>query len=827
MARREPDLLQVLANATNRSILSLLAVEPQYPRRLAELVGLTEDEASKRLRMFEKLGLVAGNWEHVGRNVRLYRLESTGIQVQVHPSGLVVTGVGEEPVELLTHPETPPEVLRFVGRTHELDHMEAALQSHRALCIWGLGGVGKTTLAAMWAKRKPPVVWHTVAPGTSAELLLGRLALGLRLHLEPAQGHHLMTLAASRDTALLRRGVVQSMDAVAATVVVDRFEAAAADAGDMLADIIARVQRGRILITSRTLPKGLPRERVVAMELAGLNERDVGELLLAYGTTDPDAAATLYKRTGGHALAVVLAAQTQAARTPARSTPGVDLRDFLVHDILPQLPDGERDTLLALSVLRGSFSVHHAEQMVKRVGVGLTLTRLEHRGMVARHGDMYRVHDLVRTEVAPLAPDLPNLHRLAARVLQESGEPFNAVEALWHLLEAGDVQAAARFVSGEAERQAYRFFDHGLGAAYGRLIATLEASVGLAAQERCAVALQLGMLDLYAGRVDAARRRLEAADHLAATVSSSVQVQVKLAQGRLAHFTGQTEEARARYAEAEKAAAAAGDSDLLLEALVDRGRMEEEHNEEQALEVWMRAMDAGRDATDARLLSMAYSGAAGILARNGDARFLEWAEEGLRLARMSGFLRGEVAAYMTLATHFIAVGDAKLARRHIERYSELSRRLGDPWFVACALVSEAHVLLDEDRVPDALGVAREALAAARQLHSPFYELLASIRVGEALARLGHGKEAREALGILDRVQMNVLPYVMARGWGLLANLLEQEGNGEGASAARAKERQFAKTAAAGGPRGVSMRRAAQQVSDELKNLPPHARVEFA
>lgn len=74
LAVSSPPALKIVANPTNRAILSELAQSPSYPRELARRLGMSEDDVQRKLRRMEGAGLVRGEWAHVGRTVKLYRV---------------------------------------------------------------------------------------------------------------------------------------------------------------------------------------------------------------------------------------------------------------------------------------------------------------------------------------------------------------------------------------------------------------------------------------------------------------------------------------------------------------------------------------------------------------------------------------------------------------------------------------------------------------------------------------------------------------------------------------------------------------------------------
>ncbi|MEU4102224.1 FxSxx-COOH system tetratricopeptide repeat protein [Streptomyces tanashiensis] len=130
----------------------------------------------------------------------------------------------------------------FVGRTRELKHLDAVLDGAGtavAQAVHGLGGVGKSALAAHWAftraRRHNPVWWITA--GTPADLDTGLAKLAAAL--QPALAH------LPQDQ--LRERAVQWLGAHSGwLLVLDNVDDPA-----VVRPLLARAVDGRVLITSR------------------------------------------------------------------------------------------------------------------------------------------------------------------------------------------------------------------------------------------------------------------------------------------------------------------------------------------------------------------------------------------------------------------------------------------------------------------------------------------------------------------------------------------------------------------------------------------------
>lgn len=796
MATGERDLLQLLANPTNRTILSVLSLEPQYPRRLADLVGLTEDEASRRLRAFEKLGLAEGSWANVGRNVRLYRLATSKFTVTVGPDGLSVTGVaGEKRVTAGPTAEMPPSLERFVGREDELAALEALLAQRRATAVVGIGGAGKTALAAAYAKRSGrPVAWHTLATGESDVLLLARLATNLHAIDTTGRGARLVALRDAEDPAVLLGASLESANALGALLVLDRLEGMGDGAVEAVTDLARGLTSARLLLTSRTFPQGLPRDLVATYRAPGLIRHDAERLLHAFGArVDTDALDEILDRTHGHPLSLVLVSQVADEARAGRAERLIQesgIRNFLVDDVIPQLSEPERDLLFALSVLRQPFLADEAEALSGSKHATTTLLRLENRGLVVRAGDTFLLHDLVRSFAADAAPQRKLLHGRAAKVLQASGEATKVLEAIHHSIEAGAVAEAGALVREEAARRPYRFADLGPTATYREVLERLIAHEKTDPAARTAAATELAVLAVYAGEGDTARAHLDSVRSFAERDTGLV-VPWLLARARLHRLEGDYAESARLYAETAERAERAQDVAHEVLALVDWAFMEEERDDEAAFKLYTRAAERVRPTSDLRSLSLALSGAARIKLRGGDDRYLPMAQEALHLARMTGYLRGEVSVYMTLTTHALIQGQTQAGLEYSDRYVTIANRLGDPWLLACALNDKAILLVGVHRYDEALALATEAIRHARQIRSVFFEFGGHLCAAEALLGLGRAREARERLLPALGLKLDAWPAFTARGWKTMAAIHTALGETKEARAALAEYRAVA------------------------------------
>jgi DNA-binding transcriptional ArsR family regulator len=76
MPRRRAEGIELLADATRRQIVALIAGRIRHPSDIAQALGLSRPAVSRQLRLLTEAGLLRWRWSRIDRRSRVYVIDS-------------------------------------------------------------------------------------------------------------------------------------------------------------------------------------------------------------------------------------------------------------------------------------------------------------------------------------------------------------------------------------------------------------------------------------------------------------------------------------------------------------------------------------------------------------------------------------------------------------------------------------------------------------------------------------------------------------------------------------------------------------------------------
>ncbi|MBU6997333.1 MAG: tetratricopeptide repeat protein [Theionarchaea archaeon] len=447
------ELLKTLSNKTNLEIINLLRNEPSYPRKISEILGMQEGYISRILSNLEKMGILRSQWAYRERNVKLYYVDTKEISIAFEPEGLklCVKTKGEKEVSVSydAFKFEIPEAHGFINRRQELQ----SIDSHSIVVIEGLAGIGKTFLAAEYARsaqaKGKKIFWHSFTDIDSFHYVINKLSVflnnvGLSNLLEyiKQEGRDSRVLI-----SLFQQGMTEDM-----IFCFDGFQKVQ-DSELVTMFKLLKDPGAQIIITSRERPSfvTISRSDIKEIRLSAFTEKEARELLHSRGVILGDKMMKkAHKKLGGHPLMLDMfceAAKEKQPRLVLDNLPGNQVEDYLWSEIFQTLSEEERKLVECLSMFRIPASVEILKKVCLVPGFWTCLKGLEKRMFIRRQDGGYVLPSSIVEFTYQRVPDEAQLHTEIADSYRCQGTPEGLLESMYHFLQGGNHEEAARLVA--------------------------------------------------------------------------------------------------------------------------------------------------------------------------------------------------------------------------------------------------------------------------------------------------------------------------------------------------------------------------------------------
>ncbi len=580
----------------------------------------------------------------------LARAKATGAT----PSGVV---------ELI---EGAPVVKEFVGRESELSQIQGPIGEGQTVVIWGVAGVGKSTLAvksleALRGKRSIFYMrirsWHNLNTVlTPLSKFLGKMRrTKLLLYMSSRKQYEV------GDLPPILREDFENIDAV---LYFDDIQDAPQELQHLLRLLVETAPEFpglAAVLVSRPLPHIIDRrevavtKRVVEVKVEGLDKASARLLVRPEILQKPEDFEEVFKRTGGVPLLLELA---QASARPAYVP---DASAFVHNEILKRLSPGASSLVSLASVFRSTV---RRDALLSHEGAAQEhLQELADLDLLQERPDgRFDIHDLVREFVyARLTPQQQiEYHTAAATFFAESSDPRDVLERIHHLERAGRTDAAAL----AAVTEGWNLITAGL---YRELLGTVENLSGKGLEAGGVMALDELKSDLYA-KLDAWE---PAFDHGKHALDRSIELGRSEDSGRLYSKLAWLESQRGltqaaiehfnRAIELLSQAGQAGAADLVHAELNVGVALHRLGEVPSAVEHLERAATVGREAGRGLLVAEAQLLLARILTERGDL-----AHARVRANEAITLLEGAEGTEQSRAEALLVLGELALREKHFD-----------------------------------------------------------------------------------------------------------------------------------------------------------------
>lgn len=345
-----------------------------------------------------------------------------------------------------------PKVMRFFGREAELNSLREALEggSVSNVLIWGLPGIGKSTLASKLADSlagRYSIFWYSFHEWDTEQSFAGVLSDFL-----VATGRSSLQTAIRRGAgaADVLSALVSDLSDNRAIFFLDDIQKPRPEPFVMLSLLMEAAKRSgtsKVVFISRSVPSLFSPASVgnLSIEVKELDRDSAWKLASSINVKE---AGRIVQAGGGHPLLITIMAGGILGHTRG------DISSFIEKEVFSTLGVAEKRALALLSVFRHPVQFDAFEGVEYEV-----ISALRSRALVVEQEDGIATHDIIREFFLShtSAAELRALHQHAARYCARKEGVEWVLERLYHESEAGDWAGAAKVALDNASDLAREF----------------------------------------------------------------------------------------------------------------------------------------------------------------------------------------------------------------------------------------------------------------------------------------------------------------------------------------------------------------------------------
>jgi len=386
-----------------------------------------------------------------------------------------------------------PKVDQFFGREMEIRTVLEVLTGgdSSAVLIWGMPGIGKSTLASHVFERlsgKGALFWYSFREWDTDSSFLVALASFLA---EAGRESTKTSLIGRSSSADMFMPLLTDLAGHPVTIFLDDVQKPTLSILPVLLDAVKMSRTSKLVLVSRAVPEYFSRTEPGnrSVELAGLDRDSAWSLARSIGAGTTSEMQSAVDQSQGHPLMISL-----MIRGGAREAKG-DVVGFIEREIFSRASAEERWVLETLSVFRHPVPI----EAIGAVDYSVVST-LRKKALVTELEEGVSTHDLLREFfLEHMKPEQKRaLHRTAGSFCEARQETEWKLETLYHYVEAQDWAEARRISEAEAIELS-KYFPHETL----ELISRIPVDQG-AARERAGLIFLRGQLRESLGRKEEA-----------------------------------------------------------------------------------------------------------------------------------------------------------------------------------------------------------------------------------------------------------------------------------------------------------------------------------